>query len=54
MEGSLHKKNRAFDFLPPYLPTNRAPIYDMARSTLGAEYDIIDEGDHGHCEWDPK
>lgn len=52
MEGSLHFKNRAFDFrLPERDADERFRRYRLA---LGPDYDLLNEGDHGHLEYDPK
>ena len=51
-EGSLHFKNRAFDCLPPIL--ERALILKQASSMLGRDWDVVDETDHWHVEYDPK
>jgi len=51
-EHSLHPKRRAFDGLPP---GKRWPfILESVREILGRDYDVVDEGDHIHVEWDPK
>lgn len=51
-EGSLHFKNRAIDFKPP--ERDRAERFSRYRVALGPDYDLLDEGDHGHLEHDPK
>ena len=51
-EGSLHFKNRAFDMLPP---GKEGPlIFRQAREMLGRDYDLLNEVDHWHLEYDPK
>ncbi len=51
-EGSLHFKHRAFDFKPP--ERDRSERFKRYRAALGPDYDLLDEGDHGHLEHDPK
>ena len=51
-EGSLHFKNRAFDMLPP--KREKALILSQAKTMMGPDWDIIDETDHIHVEYDPK
>ena len=52
MEGSLHFKNRAFDGLPP--EREREQILKQAKVMMGPDWDLIDEKDHWHIEYDPK
>lgn len=50
--GSLHFKNRAFDCLPP---DRRGPeILKQSKEMTGPDWDIIDEVNHWHLEYDPK
>lgn len=49
---SLHPKRRAFDALP--LAKAGAYIIAACRQVLGPDYDIVEEKDHLHVEWDPK
>ena len=51
-DGSLHFKNRAFDGLPP--ERERDHILKQAKELMGPDWDIIDEKDHWHIEYDPK
>lgn len=51
-EGSLHFKNRALDALPP--KHERALILKQGKEMLGPDYDLVDEVDHWHLEYDPK
>jgi hypothetical protein len=51
-EGSLHFKNRAVDILPP--GRENALLLKQAKQNMGKDYDVIDEGDHWHMEYDPK
>ncbi len=51
-EGSLHFKNRAIDALPP--ERHREIILKHAKVMMGPDWDIIDEKDHWHIEYDPK
>ena len=50
--GSLHYANEGIDF-------RRAKkafpeIVASLKNSLGSNYDVIEEGDHLHIEWDPK
>ena len=50
--GSLHYGNDAFDHrLPLKFP---GTIVGGVRRALGPEYDLVEEGDHVHIEYDPK
>jgi len=50
--GSLHYANRAFDIrLPAHDPITAV---SRMRDSLGADFDIVPEGDHIHIEYDPK
>ena len=51
-KGSLHYKNRAFDCGPPL--RDRAGTLARVKEAMGPDYDLIDEGDHWHVEYDPK
>jgi len=51
-EHSLHPKRRAFDCLPT-IQSRKQTVDDLKR-ILGPDYDVVDEGDHIHVEWDPK
>ena len=52
MKGSLHPKRRAVDSL---LPTKEEQgIVDELSEILGPDYDVVNESDHLHMEWDPK
>jgi hypothetical protein len=54
-EGSLHYKGRAFDFRTRGIPApRRKDVFTKMAEALGAEFDVLDEGDHGHVEWDPR
>ena len=50
--GSLHFKNRAFDGGPP--KNHREQLLKSAKEMLGRDYDLLDEVDHWHLEYDPK
>jgi len=51
-EGSLHYGNDAFDMRYPLkFP---GTIIGGVRRALGPEYDLVEEGDHVHIEYDPK
>lgn len=48
-DGSLHPQGDAFDFRPLKTVT----IADIHKA-LGLDYDIINESNHWHAEYDPK
>ena len=52
MEGSLHFKNRAIDFAPP--EHGREGTLKRCKEALGRDYDLLDEVNHWHLEYDPK
>lgn len=55
MKGSLHYKGRAVDLRVRNIPAeHRFKIPKILKSRLSPGYDVIDEGDHIHIEWDPK
>lgn len=45
---SLHPLGLAFDYLPQSVPV------EFDQKILGTDFDVIDEGDHRHAEFDPK
>jgi len=49
MSGSLHYEGLAFDFVH----YSRLKTSDF-KEVLGPDWDIVDETDHIHCEYDPK
>lgn len=54
--GSLHYQNKAFDFRVRNL-VNKAELpgwVDRIRHKLGPDYDVLNEGDHIHVEFDKK
>jgi RHS repeat-associated protein len=52
---SLHYKGNAVDIRTRHLSeTQRADFSRRLRQALGSKYDVINEGDHIHCEYDPK
>lgn len=53
MVGSLHYCGRALDIARPKT-VDTAVILELLRETLGESYDILDELDHIHIEFDPK
>lgn len=50
--GSLHYAGLAIDLRPP--ETNRDKILVNLRLRLGDEFDVVDEGNHFHIEYQPK
>ena len=52
---SLHYEDDALDFRVWGTDREqRASILEYLRHMLGDQYDILDEDDHIHIEWDPK
>ena len=52
---SLHYAGCAVDLRIRNVPTeHRDTITHMLRQRLGSEYDVLNEGDHYHIEWQPK
>ena len=49
--GSLHYANLAIDLRYPEVSNL---IIGILKEELGPDYDIVDEGDHIHIEYDPK
>uniref|UniRef100_A0A6M3IX10 Peptidase n=1 Tax=viral metagenome TaxID=1070528 RepID=A0A6M3IX10_9ZZZZ len=47
--GSLHYIGMAFDIIP-----SDAVGMNEYRNALGPDWDVVDEGNHIHCEYDPK
>lgn len=55
MVGSLHYKGYAFDCRTrDVAPSTVNSILACAKQTLDGEFDVINEGDHIHIEYDPK
>lgn len=52
MHNSLHYTGAAVDFVIGDAP-NRSVFASELRSRLGRDYDVIDEGDHIHVEYQP-
>jgi len=52
MTGSLHYKRRAFDAIPTR-PENSF-CYEEIRKLLGPDYDVKEEKECFHVEYDPK
>jgi hypothetical protein len=50
--ASLHYANQAIDIRLP--ETKRAEIFQAIADSLGKDYDVINEVDHIHVEYDPK
>lgn len=51
-EGSLHYANGAYDCKGPRV--SRRECLNQIKFDLGKNYDVCEEGDHFHIEWDPK
>ena len=55
MEGSLHYKALAVDLRSRHVAADALPkIVSELKERLGKDYDVVIEGDHVHCEYDPK
>lgn len=53
--GSKHYSYEALDLRTFNIPKQYRALYiDRLRFRLGNAYDVIDEGDHIHVEYDPK
>lgn len=53
--SSAHYTGRAFDLRTRHLlTTEREKIMREMKASLGADFDVIFEGDHFHVEYDPK
>ncbi len=54
MRQSKHYDGNALDIRTVNIPrTARAPYLAQLRVRLGEDYDVIDEGNHIHIEYDP-
>jgi len=52
--NSLHYKGRAIDLRTNHLDdSQRVEIMADLRSKLGNSFDVVFEGNHFHCEYDP-
>lgn len=54
MEGSLHYKGLALDLRTFNLKGYETQVAEELRKELGDDYDVVLEGDHIHCEYDPS
>ncbi len=56
MGASKHYSGEAFDCRTSNIPdkTTRGAILHELKSQLENDFDIVDEGDHLHIEYDPK
>lgn len=56
MAGSLHYVGRAVDLRSRDLGTDaiKVAVLNDLKKELGADYDVLFEGDHYHVEYDPK
>lgn len=52
VDWSFHYRYEAFDLRPPQFARDHKVI--TLREQLGPDYDVVDEGDHIHIEYDPK
>lgn len=53
MAGSLHYVGLAIDIAPPQ-PEYKAAVVTELKAALGDDYDVVEEGDHLHIEFQPK
>ncbi|HQK28460.1 MAG TPA: hypothetical protein PLC85_11090 [Smithellaceae bacterium] len=54
-KNSRHYSGNAFDMrVWIYTDSQRSQITKRLKSELGRDFDVIDEGDHIHIEYDPK
>jgi len=55
MKKSLHYADRAIDLRSGYLSNEaRESVVLALKRELGKDFDVVDEGDHIHIEYDPK
>lgn len=57
MVGSRHYSGEAFDFRAPVVILDGGEVgylLNEVRELLGADFDVVFEGDHFHVEFDPK
>lgn len=53
--GSIHYSGGAFDIRTrQMLQGMKTKCLEMLRERLGAEFDVVDESDHFHIEFQPK
>ena len=53
--NSYHYKLAALDLRNRHIPVDERPgICEEMQTQLGKDYQVIDEGDHFHIEYDPK
>ena len=55
MVGSLHYKGFAIDFRSWVVPHDKRPaLLAQLKRELGSDWDVIEEHDHFHAEYQPK
>lgn len=53
--NSLHYEGQAVDLrVWPVPEEKRQALADEIGAALGRQFDVVFEGDHIHCEWDPS
>ncbi len=52
--GSFHYNGLGIDFRTADLHGNLVQAVDTLKTNLGADYDVVLEGDHVHVEFQPK
>jgi ribosomal protein S18 acetylase RimI-like enzyme len=53
--GSIHYAGFAFDLRSNGIPfIVMREIFESLKEQLGADFDVIQESDHVHCEYQPK
>ena len=50
--GSFHYANAAYDIANPL--NHKDEIFRKIKDSLGKDFDVVDESDHIHIEYDPK
>lgn len=54
-DGSLHYTGNALDFRSRDIPPQKmVMLIHKIRASLGADFDVVEEKDHLHIEYDPK
>ena len=54
-EGSLHYVGKALDYRTRNIPPGQLDfLVEEAKAALGPQFDVVEESDHLHVEFDPK
>lgn len=54
MEGSKHYTGNAFDMRRWYIGKRVKEFISALKTSLGPDYDVVNEATHVHIEYDPK